>query len=78
MAIAPFIIEWAPSIPFSTPSAWKRSKSSLMTLGGIFRNISYSQLPGNSREILVRISGLKKMYLVKARTGQMLGFFGLD
>ena len=49
MIISPFLIEWTPSIPFSTQSAWKWSKLSLMTLWNIFRNLSYWQLPGNSR-----------------------------
>ena len=35
MVIATFLIEWATSIPFTTPSACKQSKLSLVTLWNI-------------------------------------------
>ena len=41
IVIAPFLTEWDPSVPFSTPRDWNSSRLSLMILWKIFKNISY-------------------------------------
>ena len=57
IAIDPFLTDWDPIVPLSTPREWNYSRFSLMVLWKIFKNISYSWLPGNSLEYVVNMSG---------------------